>query len=85
LAIKNFFDFKINESDVEAKIAGYRVGPIRVIRRVVATKRLGPINVIPKSSTDFMFYPNWVEVPTRVNNPIDGPKFLEEKTQGLSG
>lgn len=85
LAIKNFFDFKIEEGDVEARVAGVKVGPIRVIRRVVATKKLGPINVIPKSVTDFLFYPNWVEVPTRIQNPIDGPKFLEDKTQGLSG
>jgi len=85
LAIKNFFDFKIEEGDVEARVAGTRVGPIRVIRRVVATKKLGPINLIPKSVTDFLFYPNWVEVPTRIQNPIDGPKFLEDKTRGLSG
>ncbi|MCC6272904.1 MAG: hypothetical protein IT572_05515 [Deltaproteobacteria bacterium] len=85
LAIKNFFDFKIEEGDVDARVAGTRVGSIRVIRRVVATKKLGPINVIPKSVTDFLFYPNWVEVPTRIQNPIDGPKFLEDKTRGLSG
>lgn len=85
LAIKNFFNFKIEESDVQARVAGTRVGPIRVVRRVVATKKLGPINVIPKSITDFLFYPNWVEVPTTIQNPIEGPKFLEDKTQGLSG
>ncbi len=85
LAIKNFFDFKIDESDVEAHVTGTRVGPIRVIRRIAATKRLGPINLVPKSFTDFVFYPNWIEVPTHINNPLDGPKFLEDKTEGLSG
>ncbi|MFO1462288.1 MAG: hypothetical protein U1F66_00765 [bacterium] len=85
LAIKHFFDFQIDESGVDARVAGTRVGPIRVIRRVVATKKLGPINLVPKSVTDFLFYPNWVEVPTRINNPLDGPKFLEDKTEGLSG
>jgi hypothetical protein len=85
LAIKNFFDFKVGEGDVDAKLAGTRVGPIRVIRRIVASKKLGPIKLIPTATTDFYFYPDWMEVPTKIQNPVDGPKFLDSKTEGLSG
>lgn len=85
LAIKNFFDFKVNEADVEARLSGTRVGPLRVIRRIVASKKLGPIKLIPTTTTDFYFYPDWMEVPTKVQNPVDGPKFLDAKTEGLSG
>ena len=85
LAIKNFFDFKVGEGDVEARLAGTRVGPLRIIRRVVASKKLGPINLIPTATTDFFFYADWMEVPTKIQNPVDGPKFLDAKTEGLSG
>ena len=85
LAIKNFFDLKVGEGDVEARLAGTRVGPLRVIRRIVASKKLGPIKLIPTATTDFFFYPDWMEVPTKIQNPVDGPKFLDAKTEGLSG
>ncbi|HKX11660.1 MAG TPA: hypothetical protein VJP40_00810, partial [bacterium] len=85
LAIKNFFDFKVGEGDVDARLAGTRVGALRVIRRVVASKKLGPIKLIPTATIDFFFYPDWMEVPTKVQNPVDGPKFLDAKTEGLSG
>ncbi|HCU25591.1 MAG TPA: hypothetical protein DF383_11300 [Deltaproteobacteria bacterium] len=85
LAIKNFFDFKIEEGGIDSRLVGYRSGPIRVLRRVVATKKLGPIRVAPQSKIDFLFYPAWIEVPTKIHNPIDGPKFLEDKTVGFSG
>jgi len=85
LAIKNFFDFKIDEEGVEGGLVGYKIGPIRLIRRLSAYKSIGPIRVVPKTLTDFVFYEDWVEIPTLINNPLDGPKFLEDKTQGLSG
>jgi hypothetical protein len=85
LDIKNFFDINFNEEGIKARVLGTRVGPIRIIRRLSATKSLGPIKLIPKSVVDFIFYPNWVEIPTQIRNPIDGPKVLNEKTRGLSG
>jgi len=85
LAIKHFFDFSIDESEVEGKLVGYKLGPIRFIRRMAAAKSIGPIRVIPKVLTDFVFYEDWIEIPTVINNPLDGPKFLDENTQGLSG
>ncbi|MDX1386714.1 MAG: hypothetical protein R3257_03925, partial [bacterium] len=85
LDIKNFFDLDFNEEGIKAKVLGTRVGPIRIIRRLSASKSLGPIKVIPKSVVDFIFYPNWVEIPTQIRNPIDGSKVLNEKTHGLSG
>lgn len=85
LAIKNFFDFKVSEADVDTRLAGTRVGPLRIIRRIVSSKKLGPIKLIPTATTDFYFYPDWMEIPTKVQNPIDGPKFLDSKTEGLSG
>ena len=85
LGIKNFFDFKIDEDKVSAKLVGYSAGPIRVIRRITAYKDIGPIRVVPKSQTDFIFYPDWIEVPTKIKNPIDGPSVLNDQTQGASG
>lgn len=85
LDIKNFFNFKFDEQKIKAKVMGTRVGPIRVIRRVQASKSLGPIKLIPKSKIDFYFYPYWFNVATEINNPVDGAKMLNPKTQGLSG
>ncbi len=85
LDIKNFFNMKINEEEIKSNLVGVKVGPIRVLRRVSAAKSLGPIKVIPRSSIDFIFYPDWVEVFTEINNPIDGPKVLHDKTVGKSG
>ncbi len=85
LAIKNFFDFTFNEEEITSQRVGYKAGPIRVVRRMVAYKKLGPIGLIPKSYVDFLFYPDWMLVPSKIQNPVDAPKFLEEKTSGLSG
>jgi len=85
LAIKNFFDFEIDEGGISAERVGYRAGPIRVIRRISAYKKLGPIGLIPKSYVDFIFYPDWFVVPSRIQNPVEGPKFLDDNTTGVSG
>ena len=85
LAIKNFFDLSFHEGSIKAKVTGYQAGPIRVIRQVVASKGLGPIKLIPKSKIDFKFYPDWLEVPTKVKNPVNGPKVLHKETTGVSG
>lgn len=85
LAIKNFFDFNIDEGQISAQRVGAKVGPIRVIRRLAASKKLGPIGIIPKSYVDFVFYPDWFTVPSRIQNPVEGSKFLEDKTTGISG
>lgn len=85
LDIKNFFNLKIDEDEVKSQLIGVKVGPIRILRRVVASKSLGPIKVIPRSSVDFFFYPDWLEVSTQINNPVDGPKMLGDKTLGKSG
>lgn len=85
LDIKNFFNLKVNEDEVKSQLVGVKVGPIRILRRVIASKSLGPIKVIPRSAIDFVFYPDWVEVSTQINNPVDGPKMLNEKTEGKSG
>ncbi len=85
LAIKNFFDFNFHEEDVQSRLLGVRVGPLRVIRRVEAKKSLGPIKLVPRSEIDFVFYPSWIEIPTRIQNPVNGPKFLAPDTHGFSG
>jgi hypothetical protein len=85
LAIRNFFDFSVNEEDISSRIGSVRAGPIRVARTVYAFKKIGPIKLIPKSRMDFFFYPDWIEVRTQVVNPVDGPKILDAKTAGVSG
>ncbi len=85
LAIKNFFDFRIDEGEISSQVVGVETGPIRITRRVLASKKIGPIKLIPKSKLDFHFYPDWVEVVSQIINPVDGPKILEEKTTGVSG
>jgi hypothetical protein len=52
---------------------------------VEAWKQLGPIKLVPKSQIDFNFYPDWVEVPTKINNPVHGPTFLKKGSWGVSG
>ncbi len=85
LAIRNFFDFKVEEENITSKRVGYRLGPIRLIRRVTAYKSLGPIRVSPKVESDFLFYPHYVRIPTLLNNPVDGRKLLDPKTSGFAG
>ncbi len=85
LAIKNFFDFNFHEEDIQSRLLGVRAGPLRVIRRVEAKKSLGPIKLVPRSEIDFVFYPSWIEIPTRIQNPVNGPKFLAADTHGFSG
>lgn len=85
LAIKNFFDFSIDEGGISSQLVKAEGGPIRATRSVTAWKKIGPVKLIPKSRTDFIFYPDWVEVKTQIVNPIDGPKILDSKTSGASG
>jgi|GEM_PF-1859145 len=85
LAIKHFFDVSVEEENITSKRIGYRVGPIRVIRRVAAYKSLGPIRVTPKSESDFLFYPYFVQVPSKLDNPLDGRSALESKSKGFAG
>ncbi len=85
LVIRNFFDLKVEEENITSKRVGYRLGPIRLIRRITAYKSLGPIRVSPKVESDFLFYPNHVRIPTLLNNPVDGRKLLDPKTHGFAG
>jgi len=85
LAIKNFIDVNIDESNLTSKKVGYRVGPIRIIRRMAVYKSLGPIRITPKAESDFLFYPYFVRVPSRLDNPIDGRKSLESNSKGFAG
>ncbi len=85
LAIRNFFDFKVEEENITSRKVGYRLGPIRLIRRLAAYKSLGPIRVSPKVESDFLFYPYHIRIPTLLNNPVDGRKVLDPKTHGFAG
>jgi len=85
ISLKNLFDINFNEDEIKARILGYLSGPIRVLRLVEASKKIGLIKLIPKSQIEFLFFSDWVEVPTKINNPVEGPKFLDDDTRGLSG
>lgn len=85
LAIKNFFDVTVSEENMTVKKIGYKAGPIRLTRRVLIYKTLGPIRVSPKIESDFFFYPYNILIPSEISNPLDGPKSLEEKSVGFSG
>ncbi len=85
LAVKNFFDVRVRENEITSRKVGYRLGPIRMIRRISAYKSLGPIRVTPKTESDYLFYPYHVQIPSRVDNPVDGKKYFEEKSNGFAG
>jgi hypothetical protein len=85
LAIKHLFDVNIEEDTITAKKIGYKAGPIRVIRRIAAYKSLGPFRITPKAESDFLFYPYFVQVPSRLDNPLDGRKSLDPNSKGFAG
>lgn len=85
LALKGLFEVKVEEDNISSTKLGYRVGPIRLIRRITAYKALGPIRVTPKVQSDFVFYPYYVQVPTQLDNPLDGRKYLNENSKGYAG
>ncbi|MBL7685588.1 MAG: hypothetical protein JNK65_06110 [Deltaproteobacteria bacterium] len=85
LALKNFFDVNIEEDNVTAKRIGYKEGPIRIIRRLTIYKSLGPVRITPKADSDFLMYPYFVQIPSRLDNPIDGRKALDPKSKGFAG
>src|SRR5262249_1967093 len=85
LAIKNFFDVHVEEENITARKVGYKAGPIRIIRRISAYKSLGPFRVTPKTESDFLFYPYFVQVPSRIDNPLDGRKSLDPSSKGFAG
>ncbi len=85
LGIKHFFDVHVEEDNITAKRVGYRAGPIRIIRRLAAYKSLGPFRVTPKAVTDFLFYPYFVQIPSQLDNPIDGRKILNPDSKGFAG
>jgi len=85
LALKGLFDVKVEEDNITSVKIGYKAGPIRLIRRVAAYKSLGPIRVTPKVQSDFVFYPYYVQIPTQLDNPMDGRKFLNENSKGYAG
>lgn len=85
LSLKGLFEVKVEEDNINSSKLGYRVGPIRLIRRISAYKALGPIRVTPKVQSDFVFYPYYVQVPTLLDNPLDGRKYLNENSKGYAG
>ncbi len=85
LALKGLFDVNVAEDNITSFKIGYKAGPIRLIRRVAAYKSLGPIRVTPKVQSDFMFYPYYVQIPTQLDTPLDGRKYLNENSKGYAG
>ncbi len=85
LALKGLFNVNVEEDNITSAKIGYRSGPIRLIRRVGAYKSLGPIRVTPKVQSDFFFYPYYVQIPTQLDNPVDGRKYLNENSKGYAG
>ncbi len=85
LALKGLFDVNVEENNITSTKIGYRSGPIRLIRRVAAYKSLGPIRVTPKVVSDFFFYPYYVQIPTQLDTPMDGRKYLNENSKGYAG
>jgi hypothetical protein len=58
-------DFRFTENNIEGYVYGYTNGPVRVVRRTIASLRLGPVS----SSTiacDQIFYPDHSEIPVRL-------------------
>lgn len=85
LALKGLFDVSVEEDNITSIKVGYKAGPIRLIRRVAAYKSLGPVRVTPKVVSDFFFYPYYVQIPTQLDTPMDGRKYLNENSKGYAG
>jgi hypothetical protein len=59
-------DFSFTEDDIEGYVYGYIDGPVRVVRRAVATLHFGPFFSSPTVGCDQFFYPYHSEIPVRL-------------------
>ena len=85
LDLRHFFNLKIEEEDVTAKVLGVKVGPIRVIRRLLTYQKLGPIRVTPKAVSDYLFYWDRIVIPSVIFSPFDPKRELKEGSMGFGG
>lgn len=59
-------NFSFTENDIEGYVYGYINGPVRVVRRTVASLRFGLLLSSPTVRCDQFFYPYHSEIPVRL-------------------
>jgi hypothetical protein len=67
--ILEFFTFRLNEDDIRNRLVAWRLGPIRLIRRVEHSVRLLLGIHSPEVTSQTFFYRNYIDNPTEVRFP----------------
>ncbi len=76
--LKFFFTMNFDENNTNGKRIAYKIGPVRVIKRILFWMEIGFLRVTPKVIIDLVFYPNGMIAPGIINSPFT-PKSVMNK------
>ena len=82
---KYFITLEINQGDISSELDAYMVGPIRAIARVNFNYSVLKLNFDLGMYTEVSFFSNSVILPAIIDNPLDGPKTLNEGSEFYYG
>lgn len=83
LDLRAFFNFHLKEGDITSKRIGYKLGPIRLIRRLVLYQTLGPLRITPKVVSDYVFSFEKIHIPSAVMMPFNPKSHVRENSIGF--
>ncbi len=83
--VKYFFTINLDENNSDGKLVAFKIGPVRVIKRILFWVELMFIRVTPKVRIDFVYYPNGLIAPGELNIPMDPKTFLNEDSNFFAG
>ncbi len=78
--IKYFFTMNFDENNTNAKIIAIKLGPVRLIKRMLFWMDIMYIQVTPTAIFDYVFYPNGLIGPSELNAPIELSSVLNENS-----
>lgn len=76
--LKYFLTFQINQEDVQSSLEAYKIGPVRVLARVIFSYKFLKINFDLGMYTEVSFFSNSIILPAVIDNPFSGKKTLNE-------
>ncbi len=83
--IKWFVTINFDENNIDGKIVAYKVGPVRLIRRLEVWIELLYIQVSPTARVDYVFYPNGLITPIQLDMPFEPKSLLNEESSFWAG
>ena len=74
--LKYFLTFQINQEDIVSSLEAYKIGPVRVLARVIFSYKFLKINFDLGMYTEVSFFSNSIILPAVIDNPFSGKKTL---------